>query len=89
MSELLLILIVVLILVVLWRGPKNLPRLGEALGRGFKEAKQEATKVQEEIQIRATTDPADRSAPTDPAARPVPPAEDPLTASAPGSDRPV
>ena len=80
MPDLLLILIVVLILVVLWRGPKNLPRLGEALGRGFKEAKQEATKVQEEIQTRATTDPAARSAP---------PAEDPLTASTPGSDRPV
>ena len=43
MDSLLIVLIVVLILVVMWRGPKNLPKLGEALGRGVKEAKVEAS----------------------------------------------
>jgi Sec-independent protein translocase protein TatA len=44
MPDLLLVLIVILVLVLLWRGPKTLPRLGEALGRGVREARKEATK---------------------------------------------
>ena len=59
--DLLIPLIIVLVLVLLWRGPKTLPKLGEALGRGVREAKTEATKAQAEIQARAsdgtTTDP--------------------------------
>ena len=61
MPDLLVILLVILVLVVMWRGPKTLPKLGAALGRGLREAKSEAAKAQEEIQAR-TTDPA---APTD------------------------
>jgi len=60
-SDLLLVLIVILILVVVWRGPKTLPKIGEALGRGVKEAKTEATKAQAEIQARAS----EPDAPTD------------------------
>jgi len=52
--DVLIVLIIVLIAVVLWRGPKNLPKLGAALGRGVKEAKSEATKAQAEIQSRAS-----------------------------------
>ncbi len=59
--DLLIILLVILVLVVMWRGPKTLPKLGEALGRGVKEAKTEATKAQAEIGAR-TSDP---DAPTD------------------------
>jgi Sec-independent protein translocase protein TatA len=44
MPDLLLVLIVILVLALLWRGPKTLPRLGEALGRGVREARKEATK---------------------------------------------
>jgi len=68
MPDLLLILIVILILVVLWRGPKTLPQIGNALGRGVREAKQEASKAQAEIQARASgepTPPNDDAAPTD------------------------
>ena len=61
-SDLLIILLVILVLVVMWRGPKTLPKLGEALGRGVKEAKTEATKAQAEIQARASDD----TAPSDP-----------------------
>ena len=59
--DLLIPLIIVLVLVVLWRSPKTLPKLGEALGRGVKEAKTEAVKAQAEIQARASDDgkPAD------------------------------
>ena len=58
-SDVLIVLIIVLVAVLLWRGPKNLPKLGEALGRGVKEARTEATKVQAEIQARASGDDAE------------------------------
>jgi Sec-independent protein translocase protein TatA len=35
------ILIVVLVLVIMWRGPKTLPLLGRAFGQGVKEARRE------------------------------------------------
>ena len=45
MPDLLIILIVILVAVIFWRGPKNLPKLGEALGRGVREARREAGEV--------------------------------------------
>jgi Sec-independent protein translocase protein TatA len=68
MPDLLLILIVILILVVLWRGPKTLPQIGNALGRGVREARQEASKAQAEIQARASGEPippGDETTPSD------------------------
>ena len=53
-SDVLIILLVILVLVVMWRGPKTLPKLGEALGRGVREAKTEAAKAQAEIQARTS-----------------------------------
>ena len=47
MGDLLVVLIVVLIVVLVWRGPKTLPGIGAALGRGVKEARQEATRLRE------------------------------------------
>jgi Sec-independent protein translocase protein TatA len=61
-SDVLLVLIVILVLAVIWRGPKTLPKLGEALGRGVREAKAEASKAQAEIQARTS----DADAPTGP-----------------------
>jgi Sec-independent protein translocase protein TatA len=57
MPDLLLVLIVILVAVVFWRGPKNLPKLGEALGRGVKEAKAEAVAAQTEIRARVDGEP--------------------------------
>jgi len=54
--DLLFILIIILVLVLMWKGPKNLPKLGEALGRGVKEARVEASKAQAEIQGRVGED---------------------------------
>jgi Sec-independent protein translocase protein TatA len=66
--DLLIPLLIILVLVVLWRGPKTLPKLGEALGRGVKEAKTEAAAAQAEIQARAsggtTTDDPDTDRPS-------------------------
>ena len=47
-SDLLLILIVILVVVFIWRGPKTLPKIGQALGRGVKEARAEAAKLRED-----------------------------------------
>jgi Sec-independent protein translocase protein TatA len=38
----LVILLVVLVIVVIWRGPKTLPQIGQMLGRGVKAARDEA-----------------------------------------------
>ena len=43
--DVLIILIIVLILVLMWRGPKTLPKIGQALGRGVKNARDEAREV--------------------------------------------
>jgi Sec-independent protein translocase protein TatA len=39
--DVLLILVVILVVVLVWRGPKTLPKLGAAFGRGVKEARRE------------------------------------------------
>ena len=57
--DLWIVLVVILILVLVWRGPKTLPQLGRAFGRGVREAREEASKAQAEIQSRTTSDPDD------------------------------
>ena len=69
--DLLFVLIIILVLVLMWKGPKNLPKLGEALGRGVKEARVEASKAQAEIQGRVSDD----ATPTTTAAPPAAPDE--------------
>lgn len=39
--DILLVLIIVLVLVIVWRGPKTLPLLGRAFGQGVHEARKE------------------------------------------------
>jgi Sec-independent protein translocase protein TatA len=66
MPDLLLVLIVILILVLIWRGPKTLPSLGAALGRGVREAREEAAKAGTEIEAHASDEsnpPTDRDPP--------------------------
>jgi Sec-independent protein translocase protein TatA len=43
-SDLLIVLVIALVVVIVWRGPKTLPKLGQALGRGVREARSEASK---------------------------------------------
>ena len=45
MNDILLVLIVILILVVIWRGPKTFPEIGRMFGRGVREARIEANKL--------------------------------------------
>jgi Sec-independent protein translocase protein TatA len=57
------VLVIILVLVLVWRGPKTLPSLGKAFGRGVREAREEAAKAQAEIQSRTTTDLDETEAP--------------------------
>lgn len=42
MPDTLVLLIIVLVVVLIWRGPKTLPEIGRMLGRGVKSAREEA-----------------------------------------------
>lgn len=57
MSDVLLVLLIVLGVIFVWRGPKTLPKLASALGRGVKEARTEASRRLDESRD-ATVDPA-------------------------------
>jgi Sec-independent protein translocase protein TatA len=73
MKDPLIILIVILAIVIVWRGPKTLPQIGRMLGRGVKEARREAAEIKVDIHKddgAATTN----AAPVAPAAAPVAPA---------------
>jgi TatA/E family protein of Tat protein translocase len=43
--DILLVLVIVLIVVIIWRGPKTLPLLGRAFGQGVKEARKEVSEI--------------------------------------------
>jgi Sec-independent protein translocase protein TatA len=47
MPDLFIALVVVLVVVLIWRGPKTLPKIGQALGRGVREARSEAAKLRD------------------------------------------
>ena len=63
--DLIVVLIVILGIVLIWRGPKTLPKWGESLGQAVRGARTEATKAQSEIQKRL-----DEPSSTDDDARP-------------------
>ncbi len=42
MSDTLVVLLIILVLVVIWRGPKTIPQISSMLGRGVKAARDEA-----------------------------------------------
>ncbi len=48
MSDLLVVLIIILVLVVIWRGPKTLPGIGAMLGRGVREVRRETGKLRDD-----------------------------------------
>jgi TatA/E family protein of Tat protein translocase len=42
MPDTLVLLIIILVVVLVWRGPKTLPDIGRMLGRGVRNAREEA-----------------------------------------------
>jgi Sec-independent protein translocase protein TatA len=55
--DIIIILIVILGAVLIWRGPKTLPKWGEAVGQAVRGARTEASKAQGEIQKRLDDEP--------------------------------
>ena len=51
-ADVIVILVIILILALMWRGPKTLPKIGQALGRGVKNAKEEAREVRSAMDKR-------------------------------------
>jgi Sec-independent protein translocase protein TatA len=92
MTDIAIILVVILVIVLIWRGPKTLPVLGQALGRGVKEARKEASELRENTEPRVV-DPdvaamADTTADTATAAT-VPPTAAAAPSPPPGSVPPT
>ena len=50
--DVLIVLIVILAVVLVWRGPKILPKWGEALGRGVKATRKEVADLQDDVARR-------------------------------------
>ena len=62
MPDTLVALIIVLVLVLIWRGPKTLPEIGRMLGRGVRNAREEAKSLRGEgPDGTGTTDTTDKS----------------------------
>ena len=92
MKDPILILVVILVVVIIWRGPKTLPQIGNMLGRGVKEARREAAEIKDDMHkdespavVVAPVAPVAAPAPTVvPPAAPVPPAAAPPGPGTPG-----
>lgn len=54
--DILLVLIIVLVVVIMWRGPKTLPLLGRAFGQGVREARKEMDEMKSETAARKDDD---------------------------------
>ena len=50
--DLIIVLLVVLVVVLIWRGPKTLPQWGTAIGKAVRSAREEASKAQTGIEQR-------------------------------------
>jgi Sec-independent protein translocase protein TatA len=62
LSDIAIILIIILIAVVIWRGPKTLPLLGRAFGQSVRGAREEIKGMKDDAaKPKDPTDPADPS----------------------------
>jgi Sec-independent protein translocase protein TatA len=50
--DIIVVLLIILALVLLWRGPKTLPKWGETLGQAVRGVREEANKAQAGIEQR-------------------------------------
>jgi Sec-independent protein translocase protein TatA len=45
MQDIAVVLVIALIVVIIWRGPKTLPLIGKAFGQGVREARREIDEI--------------------------------------------
>ena len=62
--DLAIILVILLIVVVVWRGPKTLPMLGRAFGQGVREARREIDELRTDTDDAATRQPGEERPPS-------------------------
>jgi Sec-independent protein translocase protein TatA len=53
--DLIIALVIVLVIVVIWRGPKTIPEIGRVFGRGVREARIEASKLRNDDDTPASS----------------------------------
>ena len=58
-SDTIVVLVIVLIAVIIWRGPKTLPILGRAFGQGVKEARKEIDGMKEDVAASKKDEPTE------------------------------
>jgi TatA/E family protein of Tat protein translocase len=67
-SDVLIVVVILLVVVLIWQGPKNLPKLGSALGRSISDFRKE---------VSTDDKPAETTPPTPAPTTPAPPKDEP------------
>ena len=62
--DLIIALVIVLIIVVIWRGPKTIPDIGRMFGQGVREARAEAIKLRSNDEAPSDSASKDAAGPT-------------------------
>jgi sec-independent protein translocase protein TatA len=68
-SDVLIVVVILLVIVLIWQGPKNLPKLGSALGRSISDFRKEVStdeKPAEPTSSATATTPTTSTPPTTP-----------------------
>jgi sec-independent protein translocase protein TatA len=78
-SDVLIVLVIILVIVLIWQGPKNLPKMGSALGKSISDFRKE---------VSTDDKPAEQAAPTASAAPTPTTTAPPPTAPTPPTDQP-
>ena len=68
-SDVLIVVVILLVIVLIWQGPKNLPKLGSALGRSISDFRKEVS-----LEEKDPEPPASAAATSATATTPTPPA---------------
>jgi Sec-independent protein translocase protein TatA len=53
--DILIVLVIILVVVIIWRGPKTLPLIGKAFGQGVKEARKEIDEIRTDASSKDDT----------------------------------
>jgi TatA/E family protein of Tat protein translocase len=65
-SDVLIVVVILLIIVLIWQGPKNLPKLGSALGRSISDFRKEVSTDEKPAESTSSTTAATPTAPAPP-----------------------
>jgi len=65
-SDVLIVLVIVLVIVLIWQGPKNLPKLGSALGRSISDFRKEVSTDEKPAESTPSATAATPTAPAPP-----------------------